>query len=433
MNIAVIGLQWGDEGKGKIVDLLTPKVKGVVRFQGGNNAGHTIVLNGVRRVLHLIPSGILHENCLCFLGPGVVIDPKVLWDEMIGLQESGFLKNPKQLTMSNRAHVIFPYHTLIDRLREEKKGAGAIGTTGRGIGPCYEDKVARQGIQMGDLIDPNYFKRKLQNVLEEKNLLLEKVFGAKPLNFDEIFETYSQYAKQLKPYIKDTTTELQKLIQANQSLLFEGAQGMALDLDHGTYPFVTSSNTLAGAVASGAGVPIKSIHHILGVAKAYSTRVGFGPFPTELKDEVGERLQTKGAEFGSTTGRKRRCGWIDLVWLKYAAWLSGVDSLAITKLDVLQGITPLKLAVGYRLHGKTLTAPPSNFSDWEELEPIYKELEGFEVPLDQARSRDELPKTCQAYLKKIEGFLNVPITLISVGPERNAYIEHNGNSRTKTT
>lgn len=422
INFVVIGLQWGDEGKGKIVDLLTPKVKGVVRFQGGNNAGHTIVIDGVRRVLHLIPSGILHEDCLCFLGPGVVIDPKVLWEEICGLQELGFLKNPKQLAISPLAHVIFPYHLLIDQLREAKKGKKAIGTTGRGIGPCYEDKVARQGIQMGDLIDPNPFKTKLKALLDEKNLLLEKVFGTNPLDFDEIYETYSHHAKHLKQYVKDTTLELQKLIQSHQSILFEGAQGMGLDLDHGTYPFVTSANTISGAVSSGAGVPLKSIDHVLGVAKAYSTRVGFGPFPTELKDEVGVRLQTRGAEFGSTTGRKRRCGWIDLAWLKHSCWLAGVDSLALTKLDVLEGISPLKVAVGYRLRGKNLSTPPSALSDWEELEPIYEEVEGFEGPLTPTRRWEDLPKTCQAYLKKIEAFVGVPISLLSVGAERSAYI-----------
>lgn len=427
MNTVILGLQWGDEGKGKIVDLLTPQVDGVVRFQGGNNAGHTIVIDGVRRVLHLIPSGILHKNCLCFLGPGVVIDPQVLLDEITGLQEAGYLKNPEQLAISNQAHLILPYHILIDRLREDRlreepKGS-AIGTTGRGIGPCYEDKVARRGIRMADFVDPVSFKTKLKQILPEKNKWLEVMYQTKPLSLEEIVETYGNYAKKLKSYVKDTTQSLQKLIQSNRSLLFEGAQGMALDLDHGTYPFVTASNTLAGTVIAGGGVPIKAIDHVLGVTKAYCTRVGFGPFPTELHDATGERLQKQGAEFGSTTGRKRRCGWLDLAWLKHACWLGGVDSLAVTKLDVLAGIAPLKIAVGYRLRGKVLESPPSSIADWEELEPIYEELEGFEESITHATRWEELPKACQKYLSRIESFLNVPIALVSVGPERKGYLK----------
>lgn len=422
MNIVVIGLQWGDEGKGKIIDLLTPRVDGVVRFQGGNNAGHTIVLDGIKRVLHLVPSGILHEKCLCILGPGCVIDPKVLMDEIEGLKEAGFLKDPHQLKISENAHVIFPYHILLDQLREQKKGERAIGTTGRGIGPCYEDKIARIGIRMGDLIFPETFKPRLQEILAEKNEILEKVFQAPSLSFDKILEEYISYGKYLKKYIKNTDSEIKDLIHRGRSLLFEGAQGAALDLDHGTYPYVTSSNTMTGEVFTGAGVPPKKIDHVLGVVKAYTTRVGHGPFPTELNDSIGEHLQKKGQEFGSTTGRKRRCGWIDLVWLRHACFLTGVDSLAITKLDVLTHVDPIKLTVGYKLEGQVLETPPSRLKDWERLEPLFEELEGWVEPLEKISQWEALPRACQNYLKRIEAFVGIKISILSVGPDRKEHI-----------
>lgn len=401
MNTVVVGLQWGDEGKGKIIDLLTPQVDAVVRFQGGNNAGHTIVLNGVKRVLHLIPSGILHEKCLCILGPGVVCDPKVLIDEIEGLKEAGYFKNPGQLLISEKTHVIFPYHILIDQLREEKKGKRAIGTTGRGIGPCYEDKVARVGIRMGELCQSDVLKTRLQELLEEKNLLLQKVFNANPISFSEIYEKYNHYGQYLKKYVMDISGLMKGFVQSGKSILFEGAQGVALDLDHGTYPYVTSSNTFAGEVFTGAGLPFRKIDHVLGVAKAYATRVGFGPFPTELHDSVGEQLQKQGAEFGSTTGRKRRCGWLDLVWLKEACWFNGVTSLAITKLDVLRNISPIQLAI-----------------DTQNGLPVFEKMKGFDEAIQDVRNFKDLPKACQNYLKKIEEFAGVPISIISVGPER---------------
>lgn len=415
MNLIVIGLQWGDEGKGKIIDLLSPQYDAVCRFQGGNNAGHTIVLNGEKKILHLIPSGILHPQCLCILGPGCVVDPKVLIDEIEGLQRAGYLKNPGQLNISDKAHLIFPYHLQLDQLREESRGTKAIGTTGRGIGPCYEDKMARQGIRLADWSDPGTFKTKLEGVLEEKNAILEKVFRSKGFELDKIYEKYMEYGKYLKKYIKDTDILLKNLNDSGKSILFEGAQGVALDLDHGTYPYVTSCNTLSGGAAAGAGIPPNCLGKVLGVLKAYTTRVGQGPFPTELKDATGERLQKAGMEFGATTGRKRRCGWIDLVWLKKAAWLAGADSLAVTKLDVLREISPIKLAVAC-----------------QGDKPVYEELEGFSESIDQVKQWKDLPQACQRYLKRIEEHLQIPITMISVGAERGAHIKINGDHRAKT-
>ena len=407
-NIAVIGLQWGDEGKGKIIDLLTPQVDVVIRCQGGNNAGHTIVLNGEKRVLHLIPSGALHQKCLCVIGDGVVVDPKVLIDEIEGLKAVGFLQNPKQLAISGNAHVIFPYHIQIDQLRETKKGGKAIGTTGRGIGPCYEDKIARRGIRMSDLVDPEILKHRLEGNLQEKNEYLQKMLGAKPLVFNEIYEKYNSYGKYLKNYIANVNLVLQQKVKEGFKLLFEGAQGVGLDLDHGTYPYVTSSNTVSGGMATGAGVSPKAIQHVLGVAKAYATRVGHGPFPTELSDSVGEHLQTKGAEFGATTGRKRRCGWLDLVWLKHAVWLCGVDSLVITKLDVLSELKKLKVAMVYQLNGKKIKESPAV---WKIGKRLSRSMKSGKVGMSPSRRRLVLmnsPKT----VKNISNELKI----LSVSP-----------------
>lgn len=405
-NLVVIGLQWGDEGKGKIVDLLAPKMDGVVRFQGGSNAGHTIVLEGTKRVLHLVPSGVLHQKSSCILGNGVVIDPKVLIEEIEGLKEGGFLQDPSQLMVSSKAHLIFPYHIITDQFREKKKGDKAIGTTGRGIGPCYEDKMSRLGIRMEEILDRIRFKERLAEILPEKNAYLEKVLGAKPVLIDEIYDNYIVYGEYLKVYIQDTGAHLRGVIAKGQKFLFEGAQGAGLDLDHGTYPYVTSSNTVAGQVCAGAGIPPKSVGHILGVAKAYTTRVGFGPFPTELNDSIGARLQERGHEFGATTGRKRRCGWLDLATLREVIALNGVDSLCLTKLDVLTGIDPIRFAVGY---GKTGA-------------PIYEEMSGWKEPLETIRDLSKLPVACQAYLKKIESFLEIPVSMVSVGPDRSQII-----------
>ncbi|MDZ4225115.1 MAG: adenylosuccinate synthase, partial [bacterium] len=405
-NTVIIGLQWGDEGKGKVVDLLTPGADAVVRFQGGNNAGHTLVIDGQKRVLHLVPSGVLHEKCLCIVGDGVVVDPKVLIDEIEGLKSAGFLKKQAQLCISEKSHVIFPYHVRIDQLWEEKRGTNAIGTTGRGIGPCYEDKISRRGIRMGDLVDSKALKRRLAEVLPEKNEYLEKVLGNKtPFSENEVYEQYNTYGRYLKHYCQDTNGILQKLVGEKRSLLFEGAQGVGLDLDHGTYPFVTSSSTVSGGVMTGAGVPPRAIDEVLGVAKAYATRVGRGPFPTELHDATGEHLQNKGAEFGSTTGRRRRCGWIDLFWMKHAVWLTGCTRMAITKLDVLSGLENIKAAVGYQLNGKKLTAPPSRIEDWEKAEAVYETFSGWSENLEKITRFSALPKACQSYLKAVEDFV----------------------------
>lgn len=409
MNLAVIGLQWGDEGKGKIIDLLTPQMDCCLRFQGGNNAGHTIVIDNQKTVFHLVPSGIFHEKCLCVIGNGVVIDPKVLIDEIEGLKAAGFLKNAAQLAISDRAHVIFPYHVRLDLLREEKRGASAIGTTGRGIGPCYEDKVGRRGITMETLCDPKLFKEALAPVLDEKNQTLEKVFGAKSFSFNEIFDAYKSYGQYLKKHVKDIQALLQAELKAGKKILFEGAQGTGLDLDHGTYPYVTSSNTTIGAALTGTGLPRKALGHVMGVAKAYATRVGQGPFPTELSDRNGEHMQKQGAEFGATTGRKRRCGWCDLFWLKQAVSLNDVDSIALTKLDVLSHLPVLKLCTGYRRNGKN-------------PELVYEEMEGWDADISQTQAWSDLPKACQNYVRRIEAFVGLPVSLISVGPERGAVI-----------
>ena len=422
----VIGAQWGDEGKGKIVDLLTPKVHAVVRFQGGNNAGHTLVLDGRKTVLHLIPSGVLHEGCTCVIGDGVVIDPQVLAQEIRDLQAAGFLKNPEQLRISERAHVIFPYHIRIDQLREQQKGKSAIGTTGRGIGPAYEDKFGRHGIRMAELIRPQFLAERLEAILPEKNLVIEKVLGGSPVSLEEIRSAYSGLGKILAPYVCDTQTLLHAWIRDNRSLLFEGAQGAGLDVDSGTYPYVTASNTQAAAACTGSGVGIRSINRVLGVAKAYTTRVGAGPFPTELQDAVGEHLQTQGAEFGATTGRKRRCGWMDLAWLKYAIAVGGIDSLAITKLDVLTGFKTLKIGVGYRCDGKMLPAPPATTQGWQQCEAVYEELPGWQESIGTVRRWDDLPKAARDYLETIARVAGVPLSLVSVGPDRNATITMEG-------
>lgn len=425
-NLIVIGMQWGDEGKGKVIDLLTPKVDVVVRFQGGNNAGHTIVIGNKKTVLHLVPSGVLHAKCKCIIGDGVVLDPKVLIEEIESLKKAGFLKNDNQPAVSENAHVIFPYHIQIDRLREKERGDKAIGTTGRGIGPCYEDKVARRGIRMRDLVDPIALKPLLKERLVEKNKIIEKVLGGEPLDFDSLYETYREYGKKLKSRTQNINLLLKREIEAGRSLLFEGAQGVALDIDHGTYPYVTSSNTTAGGVFTGVGVPARVIDSVLGVVKSYTTRVGNGPFPTELNDAAGRHMQKKGGEFGSTTGRERRCGWLDLAWLKHACWQNGVHHLALTKLDVLSGLSVLKIAVAYRLDGTITELPPAGIEEWNRTEPVYEEMEGWREDITGVASFNDFPKACQKYLQRIEGFVGVPIALVSVGPERGAHFwRHN--------
>ena len=361
-NIVVIGTQWGDEGKGKIVDLLAEYADLVVRFQGGNNAGHTMVVNGRQFISHLIPSGILQKKT-CFMGNGMVVDPEVLIEEIDYLQQNGIQISPENLRISEKAHLIMPYHKSVDIAREKLKGKNKIGTTGRGIGPAYEDKATRRGIRFLELLDEDGFYEKVTDILNEKNFYLEKYLGARTLDPQFIVDQYGAFAKRLAPYVTDISAEIDHGIRSGRQVLFEGAQGTHLDIDHGTYPYVTSSNTVSGNACCGAGVGPRQISGVVGIVKAYTTRVGEGPFPTELLDEVGARIQQAGAEFGATTGRKRRCGWLDMVMLRNAVRLNGLTGLTITKLDVLGGLDSLKVCTAYNYHGKTLTEFPGGFKD----------------------------------------------------------------------
>ena len=422
----VIGTQWGDEGKGKVVDLLAADVDVVVRFHGGNNAGHTLVVNGEKTVLNLIPSGVLHPGRVCMLGPGVVIDPEVLVGEIDALRARGYLADERWLRVSTQAHVIMPYHRAIDRARERLRGAGKIGTTGRGIGPAYEDKITRSGIRVGDLFDDAGFREALATNLREKNAYLEAMLEEPPLAFDAIYERCAAHRERLRPFVADTGAELRAALAAGRRVLLEGAQGMMLDVDHGTYPFVTSSNCVAGGAAAGAGLPPRALGRIVGIAKAYTTRVGGGPFPTELNDALGERLRAEGEEYGATTGRPRRCGWFDAVVVRHAVALSGVDGLALTKIDVLTGIDPLRVCVAYELGGRRLDEPPTTVRAWERVQPVYEELPGWHEPLGGARTVDALPANARRYVARLEALAGAPITLISVGAERDQTIRVGG-------
>ncbi len=403
-SIIVIGTQWGDEGKGKIVDLFASEAEMVVRFQGGNNAGHTLVVDGEKTVLHLIPSGILHRGVHCVIGNGVVVDPEVLLEEIRVVQEKG--RDPERLSISDKAHLILPYHKRIDQLREEKRGR-KIGTTGRGIGPAYEDKVGRMGIRVGEMIEPDLFRRRLQEVLPEKNLYIEKILDGRSFRFEEILETYAAYGERLKSYVRDTSSLVGDFVRQKRRVLFEGAQGTSLDVDHGTYPYVTSSNTVAGSACIGTGIGPTMISDVIGVCKAYTTRVGSGPFPTELKDEIGRRLQEGGDEFGATTGRPRRCGWLDLLLLKHAVRTNGLTGLVVTKLDILSGLDPVKVCVGYRSNHRQ-----------DDGEPVYESMPGWKEALSGIRDLKKLPKNARDYLARIEKEAGVPLILVSVGPSR---------------
>jgi adenylosuccinate synthase len=422
-NNVVVGTQWGDEGKGKIVDHLTACADLVVRFQGGNNAGHTLVVGGKKYIFHLVPSGILYERKKCLIGNGVVVDPQVLLQELDKLEQSSIHVSPERLSLSEKAHIIMPYHLAVDRAREAAKGHGKIGTTGRGIGPCYEDKVARTGIRAVDLTEPETLELKLKQNLEEKNFYLTKYFGAEPLALGPVLDKCIEVGRRLTPFITDVSLELEEAVRANKSILFEGAQGTHLDVDHGTYPFVTSSNPVSGTACAGAGIGPKHLHHILGVVKAYSTRVGAGPFPTELEDEVGHYIQEKGAEFGATTGRRRRCGWLDLVVVRASARLNGLDSLGVTKLDVLTGLERLKLCVAYELDGKQTRNIPASLAKLARCRPVYVEMPGWHHDISGAREVDQLPGETRAYLNAIEQETGVPISIVSVGPGREATIQ----------
>lgn len=421
-NVVVVGTQWGDEGKGKVVDLLSAQVTRVVRFQGGNNAGHTLVVDGKKSIFHVIPSGIFHPDTRCLIGNGVVVDPEVFLEEIKGLFDKGIAINPKRLGVSGRAHLIMPYHKAIDIAREKAKGASRIGTTGRGIGPCYEDKVARAGIRVIDLTEPDILKQKIKANLKEKNFYLANLFGGEPLEYQPIIERYLSIAHELSPFIADVSTELDEAIRRNESILFEGAQGTQLDIDHGTYPYVTSSNPVAANACIGAGIGPKSLDSIVGIVKAYTTRVGAGPFVTELVDETGNYLQEKGQEFGATTGRPRRCGWLDLVVVRYSARINGLTHLAITKLDILTGLDPVNLCVGYEYKGKRLENIPAQLSILDKCSPVYDAMDGWQEDISGARTFKDLPNNAQAYVKRIEDFVDVPVSIISVGSGRNETI-----------
>jgi adenylosuccinate synthase len=417
-TIIIVGAQWGDEGKGKIVDLFNDSVDMVVRFQGGNNAGHTLVVGGEKTVLHLIPSGVLNPKVQCVIGNGVVVDPEILIDEMEGLKKRGILQNGSQLKLSDQAHLIMPYHKKLDLLREERKGSKKIGTTGRGIGPAYEDKMARKGIRFCDLEMPGVFQEKLRSVLERRNERFSKMFQTEPFNIQKIFDdTLAAYEK-IKKYITNTSILINHAIRSGKNVLFEGAQGTSLDVDHGTYPFVTSSNTVAGGALSGAGVGPTLIDGVVGISKAYTTRVGMGPFPTELNDADGERLQSQGNEFGATTGRTRRCGWLDLVVLKHAVRVNGFTGLVLTKLDVLSGFKTVKMATSYKIGKETLQELPACNETLSRVVPVYEEMPGWSENLTGIKTFKALPQAVQNYIRRIEALLEVPVILLSLGPER---------------
>ena len=420
-NIVVVGTQWGDEGKGKVVDLLAKHADLVVRFQGGNNAGHTMVVEGKQFISHLIPSGIL-QNKICLLGNGMVVDPAVLIEEIDYLKSNGIKIGPDNLKISEKAHIIMPYHKEIDHARERLKGDKKIGTTGRGIGPSYEDKATRRGIRFVELLDPKVFHEKVTSILEEKNFYLKNYLSSKQLDLENIINTYNEYAKRLSPYVSNISVIIDSAIKSGKQVLFEGAQGTHLDIDHGTYPYVTSSNTIAGNACSGAGIGPKKITGVIGIVKAYTTRVGEGPFPSELFDATGDTIQKNGAEFGATTGRKRRCGWLDTVILRNAVRLNGLTGIAITKIDVLGGLESLQICTGYEYNGEILQDFPASLNILSKCKPIYETVPGWSENISNIRVIEDLPKNARNYLNRIEELIETPIHLISLGPARDETI-----------
>jgi len=420
-NLVIVGTQWGDEGKGKIVDLLAEFADCVVRFQGGNNAGHTMVVNGEEFISHLVPSGILQKKT-CIIGNGVVVDPGVLVQELDYLNNKGIDVGPGKLKISEKAHVIMPYHKEIDHAREEMKGDKKIGTTGRGIGPCYEDKATRRGIRFIDLIDPEAFREKLSAIIGEKNFYLSEFHSSEKINPENIIDEYTRYAERLAPYVTNISIVIDQAFRENKQVLFEGAQGTHLDIDHGTYPYVTSSNTVSGNACCGTGVGPKAITGVTGIVKAYTTRVGQGPFPTELLDETGENIQKKGAEFGATTGRRRRCGWLDTVILKNAVRLNSLTGLAITKMDVLDGLETVKICTAYEYKGEILRDFPASLKVLAACTPVYETHPGWPEDISNVRSIEDLPQNAKKYLKRIEELCEVPIDIVSVGPQRDETI-----------
>jgi adenylosuccinate synthase len=420
-SVVVVGTQWGDEGKGKIVDLLTRYADCIVRFQGGNNAGHTLIVDGEKYVFHIIPSGILYEDKTCMIGNGVIIDPGVLLEEMDKLHGRGMEITPARMLISENAHLIMPYHCMLDQAREKALAQGKkIGTTGRGIGPCYMDKIGRVGIKAGDLLDQSQFLDKLRANIEEKNFYLTKQFGGQPASFAATQEEFTKYAEKLAPFIGNVSAELDIARRAGKNILFEGAQGTQLDIDHGTYPFVTSSNTIAGNACIGSGFGPAHIDEVIGILKAYTTRVGEGPFPTELPegDRVGDELQDKGGEFGATTGRRRRCGWLDMVVGNDAVRLNGLTGLAITKLDVLSGQPEIKIANKYMVEGEEYSCMPGNIRKTSLVKPEYETMPGWKEEISEVRHFEDLPQQARDYIQRIEDISGIPPVIISVGPDR---------------
>ncbi|MGD8305812.1 MAG: adenylosuccinate synthase [Ignavibacteria bacterium] len=423
MGVTVlVGSQWGDEGKGKIVDILSEKYDIVARYQGGANAGHTVEIGEKQYILHLIPSGILRENVKCVIGNGVVIDPQALLDEIKLIEENG-IKVEGRLFISHNAHLIMPYHKLLDSISES--GKQKIGTTGRGIGPCYIDKFARKGIRIVDLLNKDVLGKKIRLNLEEKNNLLKKLYAHEGLDIDEMIQEYLRFDQSIDGYITDVPLLLNKAISNGEDILMEGAQGALLDVDHGTYPYVTSSSPTSGGAATGTGIPPTKIDNVFGIVKAYTTRVGNGPFPTELTDEVGEKLRKKGAEFGATTGRPRRCGWFDAFLVKYSTMINGVDSVAITKLDVLSAFDEIKVCVGYETNGKRLKSFPSDVERLTKVTPVYESIHGWNEDISACKSYDSLPKKTKEYLEFISNQANIKIDVISVGPKRSQTLSAN--------
>ncbi len=420
-SVVVLGAQWGDEGKGKIVDLLTERIGAVVRFQGGHNAGHTLVIAGKKTVLHLIPSGILRPDALCLIGNGVVLSPAALRKEIEELEATG-IDVRSRLKISPATPLIMPYHIALDQAREKAAGGKAIGTTGRGIGPAYEDKVARRGVRVADLNYPKELAEKLREVMDYHNFVLTKYLGAEAVDYQKTLDEALEFGKYVDPMKTDVAGLLHDLRRDGKRILFEGAQGSLLDIDHGTYPYVTSSNTTIGGALAGAGVGADSIDYVLGIAKAYATRVGGGPFPTELDDAMGEDIRKRGAEFGATTGRPRRCGWIDLVALKRAVMINGISGLCITKLDVLDGLPSLKMCIAYKYRGKQTEYAPLDAAGWNECEPVYLEFPGWSESTHGITDFAKLPPAARAYLRSLEELVGCPLAMVSTGPDRDANI-----------
>ena len=421
----VLGAQWGDEGKGKMTDYLAERADVVVRFQGGNNAGHTVEVEDKQYKLHLIPSGILHNEKMNVIGNGVVLDPKALFEEMNYLKELGIAITPENFIISDRAQLIMPYHRTLDGIKESARGKNDLGTTKKGIGPCYTDKMERSGLRVCDLMHKDVFAEKLKENVEDKNEIITKIYGGEAFSYDEILKEYLEYAEMMRPFIKDTSVEVYNRIKQGKNVLFEGAQGALLDIDYGTYPFVTSSSTIAGGVCTGAGIGPTMIDSAVGIAKAYTTRVGKGPFPTELSDSTGDWIREKGHEYGVTTGRSRRCGWLDIVILKSSARVSGLTSFVVTKIDTLAGLEKVKMCTGYKLDGNVIDYFPASLEDLERCEPIYEEFDGWDESIENARAYEDIPENAKIYLKRIEELTETRVSIVSVGPKRDQTMEIN--------